>query len=114
MTTENKEGGMIKMDQAALKTTEPLIGNGTYYLEIPTGYFVDGNGKTIEGMTFKYIVKNDSGEIAGIEDVVADGNNGWTVYGIAGQKILDTTDAESLKALPAGIYIVNGVKVLIK
>ena len=114
MTTENKEGGMIKMDQAALKTTEPLIGNGTYYLEIPTGYFVDGNGKTIEGMTFRYIVKNDSGEIAGIEDVVADGNNGWTVYGIAGQKILDTTDAESLKALPAGIYIVNGVKVLIK
>lgn len=113
-TTEKKEGGMIEMEQAALKTTEPLKGNGTYYLEIPDGYFVDGNGKSIKGVTLTYTVKNGTGEIAGIGEITADCNNCWTVYSIAGQKILKTTDPESLKALPAGIYIVNGTKAYIK
>ena len=85
-TTDNEKGEHIKMSQAALKTAEPLRGNGTYILEIPTGYFTDGNGKEIEGMTLKYYVKNDSGLVADIEDITAEGNNGWTVYSIAGVK----------------------------
>lgn len=113
-TTEKADGTMIEMQQAALKTTEPLLGNGTYFLEIPTGYFTDGNGKIIEGMTLKYTVKNDSGLIAGIEDVVTEGTGHWLVYNIAGTKVLETTEATSLTTLKPGIYIVNGKKVVIK
>lgn len=113
-TTNNSNGGMIEMEQAALKTREPLRGNGTYYLEIPDGYFVDGNGKSVKGMTLKYTVKNDGDEIAGIEDIVPESINGWTVYNLHGVKVLETTDAQRVNALPAGIYIVNGVKTYIR
>ncbi|MBR5455954.1 MAG: hypothetical protein IKU76_03260 [Bacteroidaceae bacterium] len=113
-TTNNSNGGMIEMEQAALKTTEPLLGNGTYYLEIPDGYFVDGNGKSVKGMTLKYTVKNDGDLIAGIEDIVPESTKGWTVYNLQGVKILETTDAQRVNVLPAGIYIVNGIKTYIK
>ena len=102
------------MQQAALKTTEPLIGNGTYILEIPDGYFCDGNGREIKGITLRYTVKNDSGETAGIEDIIAESKNGLTVYTTTGVKVAETTDSSIIDALPSGIYIINGKKVFIK
>ena len=65
-------------------------------------------------MTLKYYVKNDSGLVADIEDITAEGNNGWTVYSIAGVKVLETTDALDFQVLPKGLYIVNGTKVVIE
>ena len=114
MTTENGKGGMIKMDQAALKTSEPFLGNGTYILEIPTGYFVDGNGKNVEGTTLRYTVKNDSGIIAGIDDIQAGDCNYWIIYTIGGVKVLETTEISHINSLPAGIYIINGTKAYIR
>lgn len=109
----NSDGEMIAQAQLALKTSEPLLGNGTYFLEIPTGYFIDRNGKNIEGITLMYIVKNDSGFDTNIEDIVAEGNN-WRVYSITGVKVIDTDNAEDWKNLPKGIYIINGKKVMVK
>ena len=113
-TTDNGNGGMIEMEQAALKTAEPLIGNGTYILEIPDGYFTDGNGKNIAGIVLRYVVKNDSGIIAGIADTMADNTDGWRVFNVAGVKLFETTDINRIKALPSGIYIINGEKVYLK
>lgn len=113
-TLSKGDGSNINMDQAALKTTEPVRGNGVYLLEIPTGYFTDGNGKEIEGITLRYIVKNDSGIIAGIESIGADGSNAWSVFSVAGVKVLETTDIEELNTLPKGVYIINSKKTLVK
>ena len=109
-SVQKADGTYIGMQQAALKTVEPVIANGTYILEIPTGYFCDGNGKDIEGITLKYIVKNDTA----IEDITADEENGWVIYNICGIKVLETKDANRVKALPCGIYIINGTKAVIK
>lgn len=109
-SVQKADGNYIGMQQAALKTVEPVTANGTYILEIPTGYFCDGNGKDIEGITLKYTVKNDTA----IEDVIANGENGWVIYSTSGIKVLDTMDASKVKALPSGIYIVNGIKTVIK
>ena len=109
-SVQKADGTYIGMQQAALKTVEPVTANGTYILEIPTGYFCDGNGKDIEGITLKYIVKNDTA----VEDIVADGQNGWVIYNTNGIKVLETKDASKVKALPSGIYIVNGIKTVIK
>ena len=109
-SVQKEDGSYIGMLQAALKTVEPVIANGTYILEIPTGYFCDGNGKDIKGITLKYIVVNDTA----IEDVIADGEKGWTVYNTNGIKVLETKDAHKVNALPSGIYIVNGTKIVIK
>ena len=109
----DSNGKMVEMTQLALKTSEPLLGNGTYFLEIPTGYFIDRNGNSIQGITLKYIVKNNSGLDTNIEDIIAEGNN-WTVYNITGVKVFDTDNAEDLKNLPKGIYIINSKKILVK
>ena len=109
-SVQKEDGSYIGMLQAALKTVEPVIANGTYILEIPTGYFCDGNGKDIKGITLKYTVVNDTA----IEDVIADSENGWTVYNTSGIKVLETKDANKVNALPSGIYIVNGTKIVIK
>ena len=109
-SVQKADGTYIGMQQAALKTVEPVTANGTYILEIPTGYFCDGNGKDIEGITLKYTVENDTA----IEDITADGQNGWVIYNTNGIKVLDTMDASKVKALPSGIYIVNGIKTVIK
>ncbi len=109
-SVQKADGTYIGMQQAALKTVEPVTANGTYILEIPTGYFCDGNGKDIEGITLKYIVKNDTA----VEDIVDDGQNGWVIYNTNGIKVLDTNDASKVKVLPSGIYIVNGIKTVIK
>ena len=111
-TQTNSDDKMIAMDQLALKTSEPILGNGTYILEIPTGYFIDRNGNNIEGITLKYTVKNDSGLPADIEDIVEE--NKWTVYNTNGIKVLETEDAGKMSTLPSGIYIINGTKVIIK
>ena len=113
-TIVKEDGSSIGMQQAALKTVEPVYVNGTYILEIPKGYFCDGNGKEIEGITLKYTVKNDGSHESGIEDILTDSQNGWTVYTVNGIMLFRTSDAARINTLPAGIYIVNGVKTLIK
>lgn len=112
-TQTNSDDKMIAMDQLALKTSEPILGNGTYILEIPTGYFIDRNGNDLEGITLKFTVTNDSGLPADIEDIVEE-NNKWTVYNTNGIKVLETEDAGKMSTLPSGIYIINGTKVIIK
>ena len=112
-TQTNSNGEMIAMDQLALKTSEAILGNGTYILEIPTGCFIDRNGNNIEGTTIKFTVKNDSGLGANIKDIV-EGNNYWVVYNITGVKVLDTDNAEDLNTLSRGIYIINNRKVIVR
>jgi hypothetical protein len=64
----------------------------------------------MKGITIKYIVENSTG----IEEIIANGENGWVVYNTNGIKVLETMDASKVNALPAGIYIVNGIKTVIK
>ena len=101
-TTLKEDGsGHVHMMEAALKVVEPIITNGTYILEIPTGYFIDANNKDIEGVTLRYIVKNSTG----IEEVETETGMTGIIYDLQGRKV---------ENLSKGIYIVNGKKVLVK
>ena len=110
--TSLKEDGVnyVEQNQCGFLLEAPATKNGTYILEIANGYFVDRNSKEMKGITLKYIVKNDTA----IENIVAEGENGWVVYNTNGIKVLETMDASKVNALPAGIYIVNGIKTVIK
>lgn len=111
-TTKTEDGtGYVAMQDGALKVTEPITANGTYILEIPKGYFVDANGMSIDAITLKYTVSNNG---TGIEDVVSEAANGWVVYNILGVKVMETTNAADLNTLAKGIYIINGVKTVVK
>ena len=110
--TNYKEDGVnhVAQNQGALQLEAAVTNNGTYILEIPDGYFVDRNSKEIKGITLKYVVENETA----IDDIVADGEKGWTVYNTGGIKVLETKDADKVKTLPRGIYIINGIKAIIK
>lgn len=51
---------------------------------------------------------------AGIDDITTDIATSYTVYNLMGIKVLETADYDRVKALPKGIYIVNGKKVAIR
>ena len=108
-TNLKEDGTHAGQDQGGLLLDIPVTENGTYILEIADGYFVDRNSKEIKGITLTYIVENDTA----IEDIIANKENGWTVYSTSGIKVLETKDANSIKALPAGIYIINGIKTVV-
>jgi len=51
----------------------------------------------------------------GIEDIIADqSTGGYIVYDLQGTLRLKTANIDEVKQLPAGLYIVNGKKVLIR
>ena len=51
--------------------------------------------------------------ITGIEEIMSE-NETITIYTLTGIKVLETSDKNDVKSLPAGYYIVNGKKVMVK
>lgn len=109
-TNLKEDGTHVAQEQGGLLLDTPVTKNGTYILEIANGYFVDRNSKEIKGITLKYTVENETS----IKDIVANKENGWVIYNTNGVKVLETKDAGKVSALPSGIYIVNGIKTVIK
>lgn len=60
----------------------------------------------------KLVVKGDA--TVGVEIIAADAEGRFRVYNAAGILVLDTTEGRELQALPAGLYIVNGRKLIIR
>lgn len=60
---------------------------------------------------FYHIIGRD----LGVSEIITDGNvNGYEVYDLNGVKVLSTKSAAEVDALPDGIYIINGKKVMIR
>ena len=53
------------------------------------------------------------GENVGIDAVDAE-NGLYNVYNYQGIRVLNNADKDAVKALPAGFYIINGKKVVIR
>lgn len=52
---------------------------------------------------------------SGIEEIMATPEDGvYTVFNMHGVKVLQTKDASQVNALPSGLYIINGRKVLVR
>jgi len=51
---------------------------------------------------------------SGVTTITADANGLYNVYNVLGVKVKSTRDASELRELPAGIYIVNNKKLVIK
>lgn len=90
---------------------------GTYTITFPDNYFRLGSwspdvltsSTEVKEMKLIYVVKND---LDGVELVGIEASH-YTVYDLNGNLVLDTDDAEALKALK-GLYIVNGFKMMLK
>ena len=65
-------------------------------------------------MYFTYIFADVE---AGVENIIASQDpldSGYSVYSLQGVRILKTKNIEEIKTLPAGIYIINGKKIVLK
>lgn len=86
---------------------------GIYTLVIPANRFTFGEeGDTYDsGHTFTYTV---DGSLDGINAINADASGNYSVYNAAGQRIMSVDSKSALNSLKAGLYIVNGKKIIKK
>lgn len=96
----------------------PLSEAGTYRFFVPAGTFFDvaydESGKT-SGHFSPELVYNFTigGSLSGVESILTE-NGVANVYDIAGRMVLENADAAQIKALNAGVYIINGKKYVVK
>lgn len=98
-------------DRAGLKVTltPPVELNGGYVITIPAGIM-----HLDKSLNPEYVLNYSiSGGISGVDANVAEAT-AVTVYGVDGTIVLRDAAPEAVKALPAGLYIVNGKKVVIR
>ncbi|MDE6854113.1 MAG: hypothetical protein K2J38_03555 [Muribaculaceae bacterium] len=83
---------------------------GTYVISFPMGYFSFGdNGEPSPAFTLTYTIKGSG--IAGVT-VAADGL--FHIYTVDGIEVARTADKAVFSTLSPGVYIINGVKILVK
>ncbi len=89
---------------------ETYTADGTYVITFPAGYFLLGsNGRNSAEVTVTYTIFHGSVSI-----VTADANGIYHVFAINGVKVLETENISDVKSLAPGIYIINGVKIVVK
>lgn len=119
-TGKRVEAGVVrnmKTDALSFKLNQKVTAPGEYLLKVNKSSFsiqtAENTLATDEWNACEYVYHYTimEGETSGVEDVTA-GNQAADVYNAAGMVIGRGLDAESVKALPAGLYIINGRKVI--
>lgn len=87
----------------------PAVGmNGMYLISLPAGMFICDGHKS-PAYTFRYGV---TGGQTAVEGVAIDSN--LDIYSIDGKVVGRGMNSDALHQLPAGLYIVNGKKILVR
>lgn len=98
----------VKDNVVTLEIAEKTLELGAYQLVVPEGFFFTDNAISKE-FTYTFTVVTES-----VEAINAIGDDTITVYNLQGICLLRGVPAERIALLPAGFYIVNGRKVLIR
>lgn len=85
--------------------------SGTFKINIGQGFFFNAEDRDAAyAVSYSVgVTKDDHTTSVGN---VSDGQQTVTVFNLFGQKILDNAPADRLRALPEGIYIINGKKII--
>lgn len=81
---------------------------------ISVGFFPCLNQCYVDNVKLWFQKSGAGGDESGIADIVAPAEEGYTVYNLQGIRVLKTMDKNAVSNLPAGLYIVNGKKYIIK
>lgn len=101
----------LNADATALEVNLSELEAGKYAIVVPD-YYVIINDELLNGLVYsdEYVILDQSGVVA----FDADEDGMYRVYNLNGINVLNTTDVEAVRQLDGGVYIVNGVKVLIR
>lgn len=93
---------------------ETVTGAGTYTLNVPAGtlsLWSDPYDYPIAcDLNFSWTIE----ETTGISNVAAGTNGTYEVYTLSGVRMMSTTEKEKINSLPAGLYIINGKKHIVR
>lgn len=85
------------------------------------GFFVKVGGKAIEPVDGVYTFTTTAdttvditSKTSGIDEILMNANGPVDVFNLQGIRVLHDADADDIKALTPGFYIINGTKVLVK
>lgn len=87
---------------------DKVLMNATLY--VPTGT-LEAYQKVDPWRNFWNIEETD---FSGIEDITINEKSGYNIYNLQGVQVLRTDNPKMINTLPAGIYIVNGKKMVVK
>lgn len=103
----------VEWNQMEQDLDGPHTAEGTYEVNFPAGYFAFGsNGEPSPALKVVHTI--GMGSVNSVIIVGADVNGMYVVYNLNGVKVLETENADDLKTLTPGLYIVNGLKTYIK
>lgn len=96
---------------------EPVKENGTYIFKVAKVAFCDfeydesmgQSGHASDVIAYTFIVNNGTVKVEAIESAVVS-----DVFSVDGKIVLSNASAADVKTLPAGLYIFNGKKVIVK
>lgn len=109
-TNDNPENRQIVLTPFDGESVKPA--DGKYVLQLAYGMMhgmYDGQFVSTVSYEYEYEVKNST--IVSIRPI---DNGNINVFDLKGVRILNDADPTALKTLPAGLYIVNGRKVIVK
>lgn len=108
---QDKDGNFYPDNIACLELNQPLTEQGSYYLLIAAGTVYDyPNYQVSNSQDIRINFEITTGAIKGI---AVDPELGYVVYDLNGYRVMQTKKASDLNRLNNGLYIINGVKVLI-
>ncbi|MDE7381448.1 MAG: hypothetical protein K2N03_04895 [Muribaculaceae bacterium] len=98
--------------QASYTETLKNLADGDYRFAVPASlyYIKDSNNKSINNVATNYdFAYSTNVGVDGVENDTL-----YTVYTLSGIRVLNNADADALKSLAPGFYIINGKKVVLK
>ena len=113
-------GGCTSLDAiTSLANNPPICGERCFWdvpvttttLNVPMGSIELYKSTDPWSAFFKIIGLND---IDSVEEIESEKNDSYNVYNFNGLNFLNTVSKEDLDKLPAGLYIINGKKLMIK
>ncbi|MBO7318029.1 MAG: hypothetical protein J6U43_04835, partial [Bacteroidales bacterium] len=108
---EDENGNFYPDNIACLQLSQPLTERGSYYLLIPAGTVYSYPDYTVSNS--QDIRINFALTTGAIKGIAVDPVNGYVVYDLNGYLVMQTKNVADLNRLNNGLYIINGVKVLI-
>lgn len=97
---------------AVITLSQTVTEDGTYTLTLPEGLFNALNDENVFNPELTYTFTVDS--TLGINGVTAGADASVTVYTLGGVRVASGKAADVLGKLPAGVYIVNGQKLIVR
>ena len=112
MYLSDAEGNALPDQFARFVLNTPVVNQSVVYLVIEAGSVYDYPNYQVSNSQ-EYRIKIEVSGKGGINGVEADPELGYVVYDLNGFRVMQTKKASDLNRLNNGLYIINGVKVLI-